>query len=89
MMYEFMTLADDTAIVHSEMRDDGTVKVCCEKPMIGDFKTAYCDIPGYQWYNVENYTPEELEHLKEILKSVAHLIIEYSRTGGVLNAASF
>ena len=32
MMYPFLTLDDQTEIVHSEMREDGTVKVYMEKP---------------------------------------------------------
>ena len=32
MMYPFLTLDDQTEIVHSEMREDGTVKVYLEKP---------------------------------------------------------
>ena len=32
MMYPFLTLDDSTEIVHSEMRDDNTVKVYIEKP---------------------------------------------------------
>lgn len=32
MMYPFMTLNDNTEIVHSEMKSDGTVKVYIETP---------------------------------------------------------
>ena len=32
MMYPFMTLNDDTEIVHSEMKPDGRVKVYIERP---------------------------------------------------------
>ena len=32
MMYPYMTLNDDTEIVHSEMLEDGRVKVYIEKP---------------------------------------------------------
>ena len=32
MMYPFMTLNDDTEIVHSEMKPDGKVKVYIETP---------------------------------------------------------
>lgn len=32
MMYPFMTLEDETEIVHSDMQDDGRVKVYIEKP---------------------------------------------------------
>lgn len=30
MMYKFMEMPDKTEITHSDMRDDGTVKVCFE-----------------------------------------------------------
>ena len=33
MMYPFMTLDDDTEIVHSEMKPDGRVKVYLENRM--------------------------------------------------------
>jgi len=32
MMYPFLTLNDDTEITHSEMKDDGSVKVYIETP---------------------------------------------------------
>lgn len=32
MMYPFMTLDDNTEIVHSEMKEDGQVKVYLERP---------------------------------------------------------
>ena len=33
MMYPYMTLNDDTEITHSEMKDDGSVKVYIELQM--------------------------------------------------------
>ena len=48
MMYPFMTLDDDTEIVHSEMKPDGRVKVYLEKPDTEDcFHSAVCWLPGY------------------------------------------
>ena len=73
MMYKFIELPDKTEITHSDMRDDGTVKVCVEKPVEGDFKTAYCELPSYRWYDVEGYTKEELEEQQRIVESLAHL----------------
>lgn len=35
MMYPFITLDDETEIVHSEMHEDGTVRVYMEKPVEG------------------------------------------------------
>ena len=32
MMYPFLTLEDGTEIVHSETREDGSVKVYLERP---------------------------------------------------------
>ena len=32
MMYPFMTLYDETEIVHSDLHEDGTVKVYIERP---------------------------------------------------------
>ena len=83
MMYKFMELPDKTEITHSDLRDDGTVKVCVERPIEGDFKTAYCTIPGYGWYDVEGYLPEELAENRKILESLSHLIVRFARNGGV------
>ena len=48
MMYPFLTLDDQTEIVHSEMKPDGRVKVYVEKPDEKDFfHNAVCWLPGY------------------------------------------
>ena len=56
MMYPFLTLDDNTEIVHSEMRPDGTVKVYLERPdaELG-FRHATCYLPSYTWEDVEEY----------------------------------
>ena len=38
MMYKFMEMPDSTEITHSEMRENGSVKVCVERPVEGGFK---------------------------------------------------
>lgn len=89
MMYPFITLSDDTEIVHSEMID-GRVKVYIETP---DeklcFKRATCYLPEKKWEDIFGYTEEELGYLKEVIYSEAHLILEFSQTGGILNASNF
>ena len=46
MMYPFLTLNDDTEITHSEMREDGTVKVYIERPDEKDFfHSVICILP--------------------------------------------
>ena len=48
MMYPFLTLDDQTEIVHSQLLDDGSVKVYVEKPDAKDgFYYATCFLPEY------------------------------------------
>lgn len=90
MMYPFMTLNDETEIVHSEMDHDGKVKVYMETP---DeklcFKHATCYLPGYQWEDVVGYTAEEIAYFQEIIESTAHLILRFAQEGGIFHAANF
>ena len=90
MVYPFLTLDDDTEIVHSEMQSDGRVRVDIERPDADlCFKTATCWLPDYTWEGITGFTKEELAALQEIVESCAHLIIEFSQTGKFNLAASF
>lgn len=83
MMYPFMTLNDDTEIVHSEMKEDGTVKVYIETPDEKDgFHNMTCFLPSYEIVENNGYSSEEVDKFMEIIKSTAHLIIEFSKEGG-------
>lgn len=88
MVYSFMTLNDNTEIVHSEMHPDGRVKVYMETP---DeklcFKHATCWLPEYKWEDVYGYSETEMEFFKKLVESNAHLIIDFSQNGGFLNAS--
>lgn len=89
MMYPFMTLDDETEIVHSEMNSDGQVKVYIEKP---DeelcFRHATCWLPEYKWEEVYAFSEEEISKYQEIIESTAHLIMEFSQEGGFQGAAN-
>ncbi|MCI8387232.1 MAG: hypothetical protein HFE63_02045 [Clostridiales bacterium] len=90
MMYPFIQLDDSTEIVHSEMLDDGEVKVYVEKPdEIDGFHNAVCFLPEYRWEDVHGFTESEIIKYQEIIESVAHLIIEFSQNGGFENASNF
>lgn len=90
MMYPFLTLDDDTEITHSEMRKDGSVKVYIETPDEKDgFHDATCLLPGHLWTDIHGYSEEEVERFKQLIRNNAHLIMEFSQKGGVLNAANF
>ena len=90
MMYPFLTLDDQTEIVHSEMHEDGSVKVYMEKPDERDcFHYATCYLPQYHWEDVFGFSEEEMNRLKEVVESTAHLILRYSKEGGFENASGF
>ena len=90
MVYPFMTLNDNTEIVHSEMNSEGKVKVLMETPdeKLG-FKHAACILPDFEWKDISGYTDEELNYLKELISSEKHLILEFSQTGGFDSASGF
>ena len=89
MMYPFMTLNDDTEITHSELKEDGRVKVYIETPDEKDgFHNATCWLPEYRWENIRGYTETEMDYFKQLMRTNAHLIIAFSQNGGILNAAT-
>lgn len=90
MMYPFITLEDETEVVHSEMLPDGKVKVYFEKPDEKDgFHHATCYLPSYQWEDIYGFNAQELKELQEFVESAAHLIIEFSQEGGFDSASNF
>lgn len=90
MMYPYMTLNDDTEITHSEMKQDGRVKVYIETPDEQVcFRYATCWLPEYRWEDIFAYSDVEMEYLKKMIRNNAHLIIEFSQEGGIINASNF
>lgn len=88
MMYPFMTLDDNTEIVHSEMLSNHKVKVYIEKPDEKDcFHYATCYLPDYVWENINGFTEAEISKYQKIIESTAHLIMRFSQEGGFDNAA--
>ena len=84
-----MTLNDDTEITHSEMKENARVKVYIETPDEKEgFHYATCWLPDYRWENIHGYTEAEMDYFKQLVRNNAHLILEFSRDGGVLNAAT-
>lgn len=82
MIYPFMTLEDGTEVVHSEMKEDGSVKVYIEKPVTLGFHSVECWLPRYEWKNNRGFSADELAFFDEFVHSLAHIIIELSQKGG-------
>lgn len=79
MMYPFMTLDNDTEVVHSELQADGRVKVYFETPEEKDgFHHAVCWLPEYKWEDIRGYLESELNRYKKFVVDNAHLIMEYA-----------
>lgn len=89
MMYPFLTLDDNTEIVHSDMRPDGTVKVYLERPdaRLG-FRHATCYLPDYTWEGIVGFSQAEIDRYHQVIESTAHLILEFSQEGGFDHAAN-
>ena len=86
MLYPFMTLNDGTEIVHSETLEEAgkeKVEVRIEKPVYGGFHSATCWLPEYKWGNIEGFSPEDIQYFQELLESVAHIILQLARDGGI------
>ncbi len=90
MMYPFMTLNDETEIVHSDMQNDGRVKVYIERPdeKFG-FKHAACWLPDYTWEDIYHFSEEEIKQFEEIIRSTAHLLLNSLRKGGLTRPQIF
>ena len=85
-----MTLDDMTEIVHSEILENGSVKVYIEKPDEKDcFHSMVCMLPGYEIKDVSGFSDAEISKYVNIIASSAHLIMEFAGTGGVDNASGF
>ena len=88
MMYPFLTLDDETEIVHSETLPDGRVKVYAEKPDAEDgFHHMICYLPDYTVAETVGFSEQEVARYMEIIRSTAHLILEFAAEGGFDNAA--
>jgi hypothetical protein len=76
MMYPYMTLADETEIVHSQIiEEDGMRKVIVnfERPTEDGFNSARCELPTYKWLSVDGYSKSEIEYFERLLQWKEHI----------------
>jgi hypothetical protein len=90
MMYPFMTLNDDTEIVHSDIDESGRVKVYIERPDAKDgFHHVTCWLPDYTWEDNVGFSEEDLSYFKNLVRSTSNLILEFAADGGFEHASGF
>ncbi|MDD2981495.1 MAG: hypothetical protein PHN80_16210 [Hespellia sp.] len=86
MMYPYMTLSDETEIVHSQIiEENGRKKVIVnfERPVENGFDSARCELPDYTWIERVGYTDDEIAMFEELLHTNAHLLYKYAENGGI------
>ena len=76
MMYPYLTLDDGTEITHSQVLENGRIKVYVETPVGDGFHNATCYLPGYEWSNISGYSKEEMIFYDRLVKENSHLILE-------------
>lgn len=82
MMYPYMTLPDETEIVHSQIViESGVQKVIVnfERPTENGFDSARCELPRNTWISVVGYSSEEIKRFEEFLQDNAEDIIEKAK----------
>ncbi|MGI6451609.1 MAG: hypothetical protein ACOX3R_15500 [Desulfitobacteriia bacterium] len=80
MMYRYITLADETEIVHSHIIEENGmqfVEVHFERPTDEGFDIARCVLPTYTWIRREGFTDKEISKFERFLYSNAHLLYKY------------
>lgn len=82
MMYPYITLPDETEIVHSQIvTESGKQKVIVnfERPTETGFDSARCEIPGNTWISVVGYSSEEIRRFEEFLQDNVENIMEKAK----------
>lgn len=86
MIYPYMTLADGTEIVHTQVFEENNiqkVEVHFERPTKDGFDTARCQLPSYTWLIREGFSEKELDMFDQFMHSNAHLFYKYGNSGGI------
>ncbi|MCL2018718.1 MAG: hypothetical protein FWG70_03070 [Oscillospiraceae bacterium] len=85
MMYPYITLADETLITHSHLKEENGLKIVdvhFERPIESGFDSARISLPSYRWIMREGFTDDEIKEFESITSSNAHLFYKYAEEGG-------
>ena len=82
MLWSYVTLADETQVAYSDVREDDTVLVEIERPVDMGFDSARCLLPAYRWSGVEGFSEGEIKDLELFLRDNAPLIMELAQRRG-------
>lgn len=86
MMYSYITLSDETEIMHSHLIEENgclSVEVHFERPTENGFDMARCTLPAYTWIRREGFSDKEIGTFETFLHRNAHLLYRYAASGGI------
>lgn len=87
MMYPYLTFADGTMVLHSDLKPDdhgGRVLVHFERPTDDGFDSVRFELPSYEMTLWEGaFSEAELQGFRSFLASNAHLLYEFAAEGGL------
>ena len=86
MMYPYMTLADETEVVHSHLKDVNgvkTVNIHFERPKHLGFDSARISLPSYEWIMRDGFTDAEIKAFEDLAARHAHNLFYYAEIGGI------
>lgn len=88
MVYEFAKYPDETLVVFSDIRkkENGEeyIRISFERPTENGFDSVRIKLPTYEvtvWEG--NYTDEEIEFFKQVVKNSCDLFYKYAKEGGI------
>ena len=86
MMHEFVTYADGTLVVSSDIRkkENGEeyIIVCFERPVENGFDTVIFELPSYDIVKKDgNYTDDEITIFRTVVERGAGYFFETARKG--------
>ncbi len=91
MMHEFVTYADGTLVVFSDIRkkDNGEeyIRVSFERPTEEGFDTVVFELPSYKIVEKDgHYTDDEVAIFKTVVERGAGYFFDVARGGGIQNS---
>lgn len=92
----FYTDADDVERAENEPQNEQTDYILHEIDGASEeaetdhgFHNMTCYLPSYEITENHGYSSQELNYFLDIIKSTAHLIMEFAKEGGFENASGF
>ena len=85
-MYGYITLPDDTEVVHSHLIVSGenrSVEIYFERPKPYGFDSARISLPSYQWITRDGFSDDEIKAFEDLSARHAHTIFHCAEIGGL------